>query len=309
MKNLKFVCHEPEMLCGIIKSEWLENKPNYNFLGIPLDISSTYRNGARYGPDAFRRIIHSENFECVTEKEIDLKDHYRIKDWGNVGIIPTNLHKSIKLVSEGVLDLILCEQPFLTFGGDHSITTGIGKAFENAGIPIYLIYLDAHLDLYDEIMETKFSHACALKRFSEISVFQGASVLGYRDFTKEQLKYAKNNNISVVSTNELVHKSNLFHFGLEMGKTISKKYDRIHVSVDLDVLDPSFAPAVGNPVAGGISTRDLFWLLTGIFRSIQDFEKISWDIVEFNPLYDQAEITAFAIVKLLLECLGAQIAK
>ncbi len=309
MKNLRFVCHEPEMLCGIIKREWLEDEPNYNFLGIPLDISSTYRNGARYGPDVFRRIIHSENFECVTEKGMDLKDYYRIKDWGNVGIIHTNLRKSIQLVSEGVVDLILSEQPFLAFGGDHSITTGIGKAFEKVGLPIYLIYLDAHLDLYDEIMETELSHACTLKRFSEISVFQGATVLGYRDFTKEQLNYAKNNNIKVISTNELVHQSNLFHFGLDLGKTISKKYDCIHVSVDLDVLDPGSAPAVGNPVAGGISTRDLIWLLSGIFQSIQNTEKISWDIVEFNPLYDQAEITAFAIVKVLLESLGAQIIK
>ncbi len=309
MKNLRFVCHEPEMLCGMIKREWLEDESNYNFLGIPLDISSTYRNGARYGPDVFRKIVRSENFECVTEDGLDLKNYYRIKDWGNVGIIPTNLRKSIQLVSEGVLDLTLSDKPFLSLGGDHSITIGIGHAFEKAGLPIYLIYLDAHLDLYDEIIETDLSHACTLKRFSEISVFQGATVLGYRDFTKAQLNYAKNNNIKVISTNELVHQSNLFHFGLEMGKTLIKKYNRIHVSVDLDVLDPSFAPAVGNPVAGGISTRDLIWLLTGIFQSIQENAKISWDIVEFNPLYDQTEITAFAIVKLLLESLGAQIIK
>ena len=296
------------MLCGIFKREWLENKPNYHFLGVPLDISSSYRSGARYGPDTFRRILRSENFECVTETGVSLKDFYKIKDWGNVGIISTNLQKSLRLVSEGVLELVRRNQRFLIFGGDHSLTIGIGQAYEEADLPIYLIYLDAHLDLYNEMMETDLSHACTLRRFSEISGFQGATVLGYRFFREEQLAYAKNNNIKLISTNELIQQSDLFNFGIKIAQDIIKENNRIHVSVDLDILDPSYAPAVGNPVAGGISTKKLIWLLTGIFQGINT-QVISWDIVEFNPLYDPAEITVFTIVKLLLECLGAQIVK
>lgn len=296
------------MLCGILNSEWIENEPNYHFLGIPLDISSSYRNGARFGPDIFRRILRSENFECITETGVVLKDHFRIQDWGNVGIISTDLSKSLKLVSEGVLDLISNKQPFLLFGGDHSLTIGIGKAFEEAALPIYLIYLDAHLDLYDEMMESDLSHACTLRRFSELSGFHGATVLGYRFFTEEQLSYANSNNIRVISTNNLVQQSDLYQFGVNTTQSLNKGNFRVHVSVDLDVLDPSFAPGVGNPVAGGISTRELLWLLRGIFQGIKT-AVISWDIVEYNPLYDPAEITAFTVVKLLLESLGAQINK
>ncbi|MFX1285397.1 MAG: arginase family protein [Promethearchaeota archaeon] len=308
MKNIDFVCHKPEMLCGILKREWVENKPNYHFLGVPIDISSSYRSGARHGPDTFRRILRSENFECITETGVSLKDYYRIIDWGNIGVITTNLHESLRLISDGVLDLILSKLPFLVFGGDHCLTIGIGQAYKEADLPVYLIYLDAHLDLYNEMMGTDLSHACTLRRFSEISNFQGAIVLGYRDFTNEQLAYAKNNNIKVVSTNELINQSNLFNFGLEFAQNLRKENIKIHISVDLDVLDPSFAPGVGNPVAGGISTRQLMWLLTGIFRGINK-QVISWDIVEYNPLYDPVEITAFSIVKLLLESLGAQIIK
>lgn len=296
------------MLCGILKREWTDIKPNYHFLGIPIDISSSYRNGARRGPDSFRQILRSENFECVTEAGVLLTDFYRIKDWGNIGIISTNLRKSLGLISEGVLDLILNEQPFLLFGGDHSLTIGTGEAFEKADLPIYLIYLDAHLDLYDEMMESDLSHACTLRRFSEISGFQGATVLGYRFFTREQLSYAQNNNIQVISTNELHHQSDLHHFGFDLAKALVKKDNRVYVSVDLDVLDPGCAPGVGNPVAGGISTRQLIWLLTGIFQGLRT-QIINWDIVEYNPLYDSAEITAFTIVKLLLESLGIQINK
>lgn len=308
MKKLKFACHEPEMLCGILKREWIDIEPNYHFLGIPIDITSSYRNGARQGPDIFRQILRSENFECVTEIGVLLKDFYRIKDWGNIGVISTNLRKSLRLISEGVLDLILNEQSFLLFGGDHSLTIGTGEAFEEADLSIHLIYLDAHLDLYDEMMESDKSHACTLRRFSEISGFQGATVLGYRFFTKEQLSYAHNNNIKLISTNELIHQSDLFQFGRDIAAPLVKETKRVYVSVDLDVLDPSYAPGVGNPVAGGISTRQLIWLLTGIFQGLKT-QIINWDIVEYNPLHDSAEITAFAIVKLLLESLGAQIYK
>lgn len=293
------------MLCGILKREWIDIKPNYHFLGIPLDISSSYRNGARHGPDIFRQILRSENFECVTEAGVILKDFYRIKDWGNIGVISTNLRKSLRLISEGVLDLILNEQPFLLFGGDHSLTIGTGEAFEEADLSIHLIYLDAHLDLYDEMMESDLSHACTLRRFSEISGFQGATVLGYRFFTKEQLSYAQNNNIKIISTNELIQQSDLYQFGFEIAAPLVKENNRVYISVDLDILDPSYAPAVGNPVAGGISTRQLIWLLIGLFQGLKT-QIFSWDIVEYNPLYDHAEITAFTIVKLLLESLGAQ---
>ena len=305
MKNLKFVCHEPEMLCGILKGKWKDAQPNYHFLGIPIDISSSYRTGARHGPDVFRNILRSENFECITEAGVILKDIYRIRDWGNLGIISTNLRKSLRLITEGVLDLILNEEPFLLFGGDHSLTIGTGKAFEEADLPVYLIYLDAHLDLYDDMMESDLSHACTLRRFSEISGFQGATVLGYRFFTQEHLSYAQNNKIKLIPTTELLQHSDLHQFGFDLTQGLIKNDYRVYISVDLDILDPNYAPAVGNPVAGGISTRQLLWLLTGIFQGVKT-QKISWDIVEYNPLYDSAEITAFAVVKLLLESLGAQ---
>lgn len=294
------------MLCGIIKRDWIDTNPNYHFLGVPIDISSSYRNGARHGPDFFRRVLLSENFECVTEKGVSLKNYYRIQDWGNIGVISTNLRKSLELTSEGVTDLLQSKQSFLVFGGDHSTTIGISQAFDELNLPFYLIYVDAHLDLYDEVMGSNLSHACALRRISESSEFLGAIVLGYRDFSEKQLVYAKNNNIDTISTNDLVRNSDLFQFGLNLSQNLIRKHHRIHVSVDLDVLDPSFAPGVGNPVGGGISTRELIWILTGVFSGL-NVKNISWDLVEFNPLYDISEITAFTIVKLLLESLGAQI--
>lgn len=309
LKNLEFVSHESQMLCGMIKNKWIEYEPNYHFLGVPLDISSTYRSGARHGPNSLRNIFHSENFECVTEQGVDLLNYYRIKDWGNVGIVNTNLERSLNYVMEGVLDLIHSNQSFLVFGGDHSTTIGVGRAFEKAELPLHTIYLDAHLDLYSEVMESNLSHACTLRRLTEMNGFSGATVLGYRDFSKDQLAYAQSSNITPISINSLLYEPDLFQFGLEIVQKLVKKDFRIHVSVDLDVLDPSCAPGVGNPVAGGLSSRQLIWLLTGIFQGMKKKEPISWDIVEYNPIYDQAEITGFAVLKLIIEALGIQVMK
>lgn len=295
------------MLCGVIKRDWEDEKPNYHFLGVPLDISSTYRTGARNGPSSLRQLLHTENYECTTEIGCNLKDYYKIQDWGNVGVIHTNLEKSLKLVSAGVLDLYKSDQPFLIFGGDHSVTIGIGQAFEEARNQFYPIYIDAHLDLYDSMLESVFSHACTLRRLSEMNGFQGATVLGYRDFSKEQLNYAKISNIKVISINELVQQMDIHQFGFDLAKNLMKKYENIHISLDLDVLDPAFAPGVGNPVAGGLSTRLLIWLLTGLLKVITKKQKISWDIVEYNPSYDPLNITGFTVVKLLIEGLGAQV--
>jgi agmatinase len=295
------------MFCGILKRDWLKNEANYHMLGVPLDITSTYRTGARLGPDYIRKILLSENFECVSENGLSLNKYYKIQDWGNVGIINTDLQKSLQFISEGIYDLVTTEQPFLILGGDHSATIGVGEAYEKANLPVYYIYIDAHLDLYDEVKESKYSHACTLRRLSEMKSFQGASVFGYRDFTRSQLEDSKKFDIEVFSTDTLLKESNLYQFAYNFSKHLSSHYSRIHVSVDLDVLDPGFAPAVGNPVAAGISTRNLIWLLTGFFNGNMNDQIISWDIVEFNPLYDYAEVTSFTILKIMIESLGAQI--
>ena len=306
MSNLDFVSHYPQLFCGLIKNEWKDKTPNYNMLGVPLDISSSYRPGSRFGPDSLRRVLRSENFECVSEKKIDLTKYFRLKDWGNIGVVNTDIEKSLNRVSEGVIDFISFKKPFLIVGGDHSVTIGVGKAFEHANIPMHTIYIDAHLDLYEEVNESPLSHACSLRRLSELETFDGATILGYRDFLVEQSDFAKQKGMALYSTSSLQDQSNLHEFGSSLIKKLATKHQHFHISVDLDVLDPRFAPGVGNPVSCGLSSRDLVMLITGIFNTLPPGKRFSWDIVEYNPLFDTADITAFFIIKLLIESLGAQ---
>lgn len=305
MKSLDFITHDSEMLCGIISKDFSEKEANFNLIGTPLDITSTYRPGSRMGPNSFRNILYSDNFECVTESGVDLRKHYRVKDHGNIGIIPTNLSKSLHFISEGVSEFLKSSIPFLVIGGDHSTSIGVAKAFEENSHSFYLVYLDAHLDLYDNVMEDPNSHACTLRRITEKPTFQGATVLGYRDFSVDQIKYAEKVGLDIISTDNLVKVPNLYNFGFQKAKTLISKYPRIYVSLDLDLLDPGVAPGVGNPVAGGISSRQLFWMIQGLFKGLGRSHLIGWDIVEYNPIYDQSEITAFLMIKLLIEGLGS----
>jgi agmatinase len=307
VSNLKFVSHKPQSFCGLVKSNWKDETPNYHILGVPMDISSSYRPGSRFGPDSFRRLLQSENFECTSETEIDLTSYFRIKDWGNIGVFNTDIEKSLKRISEGVTDLISLKNPFLVIGGDHSISIGIGKAFEKLNIPIHTIYIDAHLDLYDEVNESLLSHACSLRRLSEMDNFDGATILGYRDFLLEQVEYAKGKDMLLYSTSALQKQPNLFEFGKSLVTKLIRNHKYFHLSVDLDVLDPRFAPGIGNPVSCGLSSRELVSLLTGIFNSLPSDLNFSWDIVEYNPMFDNADITGFFIIKLLIESLAEQI--
>jgi agmatinase len=307
VKNLEFVTHKSESFCGLIRDDWEEEELNYHFLGVPIDISSTYRPGARFGPDTLRRILESENFECISEKLVNLHNYYRIKDWGNIGIIPTDLIKSLGFISEGILDLISTQNPFLAIGGDHSTTLGIGDAYNINEIPLHVVYLDAHLDLYDEVKESPNSHACTLRRLSEKNNFDGATILGYRDFSYDQIDYAQEHAFDLHSTSDLKSKGDLYEFGKYITKSLIKKSSQIHVSVDLDVLDPSFSPGIGNPVSCGLSSHEVVSLIGGIFSTLPKNKFLGWDIVEYNPLFDNSEITAFFIIKLMIETLGEQI--
>ncbi len=307
MKNLDFVCHNPELFCGIIKEKWEDNSSNYNMLGIPLDISSSYRQGSRLAPDFLRNIMRTDNFECFSETGKDLSKYFRIKDWGNIGVIPTDIHKSLKLVSEGIEDFIGFKKPFLILGGDHSTTIGVGKAFEQTNTSVHYIYIDAHMDLYDEVKESRLSHACTLRRLSEGESFSGATLLGYRDFSSIQVAYAKLHDIHSFTSTSLQSQKDLFEFGTVLTQKLANKHNYFHISIDLDVLDPSFAPGVGNPVACGLSTKELISLLSGIFNGLPPQKRFSWDIVEYNPMFDSTEITAFFVIKMLIESLSYQI--
>ena len=190
---------------------------------------------------------------------------------------------------------------FMFLGGDHSITYPIMKALKTVvGGEWGLVYFDSHPDLYEVYEGNLYSHACTVRRIIEDEIVNSKNIVqvGIRAPTPEQLEYAKKNGITIISTAE-VYKMKAKKVAEGIKRVVSNT-DNVYVSFDVDVLDPAFAPGVGNPEGAGITVRqtiDIIHKLGGI--NIKAF-----DIVEANPEYDNTHTTFYSIVKVVREMLG-----
>ncbi|BAD84429.1 arginase [Thermococcus kodakarensis KOD1] len=272
------------MLFGIPESK----NPNLLLLGIRWDGSSSYRKGARDGPKAIREATSSELYNSYTENLVNLAERWRYRDLGDVE------GKSFAEVLERVRKLVgenYSGERFLFLGGDHSITYATFRALREAsGKEFGLIYFDAHPDLYPHYEGDPYSHACPVRRLVEEGWVRGENVVqvGIRAPTPEQLDFAEREGILIYSASEVWK-----------GAEVEVPFERAYLSFDLDVLDPAFAPGVGNPEPGGLSTRELIELIKSI-----DAEVVAFDVVELNPRYDVSNVTAFAAAKIIREVLG-----
>lgn len=272
------------MLFGIPQSE----KPNLYILGIPWDGSSSFRKGCDEGPKAVREATSEELYNSFNESIVNLVEYWRYKDLGDLSA------KSFEELIQNV-DKIVKEhynrELFLFLGGDHSITYATFKAIKEAsGEDFGLVYFDAHPDMYPEYDGNKYSHACTVRRLVEEGLVKGENVvqIGIRAPTKEQVEFANEHGIKIISASEVYHSTK-----------VEIPFEQAYLSFDMDVLDPAFAPGVGNPEPGGLSTRELVEVIKSL-----NLEIVAFDIVELNPRYDYKGITAFAAAKIIREVLG-----
>jgi len=272
------------MLFGIPHSE----KPNLYLLGILWDNSSSFRRGCAEGPRAIREATSEELYNSFNELLINLAEHWSYKDLGDINAdtfreLVEKVNKTVKEHYSGEL--------FLFLGGDHSITYATFKAIKEASKKDFgLIYFDAHPDLYAEYEGDKYSHACTVRRLVEEGLVKGENVvqIGIRAPTREQVKFAEEHGIRIVSASEIYR-----------SPKVDIPFERAYLSFDMDVLDPAFAPGVGNPEPGGLSTRELVEVIKSLNAEI-----VAFDIVELNPKYDYKGISAFAAAKIIREVLG-----
>jgi len=167
-------------------------------------------------------------------------------------------------------------------GGEHLITLGSFTCFpKDTG---YVVF-DAHYDLRDQYADIKLSHAAYLRRIVEERGSENIVHVGARAFVKEELAFLKEHNIKTVSDKDIRDGN-----GTKLLKDITSTFDKIYLSIDLDVLDPAFAPGVGNPEAVGISSRELYDLVT----TLQNKKIVAADIVELNPTYDNGATASMA---------------
>ena len=263
----------------LITSSDDESEPIATIIGIPFDATHSYKPGCRFGPDAIRDSFN--NIEIFhPDLQVDLET-VNIEDLGNTRhtVVASEM---IDMVKKITTELVAKQRQLLILGGEHSITLGTYTSFpKETG---YVVF-DAHYDLRDEYADIKLSHASYLRRIVEERGPENILHVGARAFVKEELEFLKENNIKTISDKEIREGK-----GPKLLKDYVSTFDSIYSSFDLDVLDPAFAPGVGNPEAVGITSRELFDLI----HSFEETKVTGVDIMELNPYHDDGSTASLA---------------
>ena len=259
--------------------------PTVGIIGIPYDGDSSYLPGCRKGPDSIRSAMACSATNQVTESGIDLQKHPRLQDLGDLDFSTAPNPRVV--IEQGLDEALKRVDHTLSLGGDHSITYPILKSYYEKYGPINVLQLDAHPDLYDQLDNNRFSHACPFARAHEAGLIKRHVQLGIRTLTPHQKAQAERFGVEIPATPTTVPAGTLEFSGA------------VYVTLDLDVLDPAFAPGVNHYEPGGMSVRDVLNILQRLNAPL-----LGADIVELNPERDVQHMTAHVAAKFMKEMLG-----
>ena len=262
--------------------------------GIPYDGSAVYRKGAAFGPREMRLL--SAAMPPVTE-DGHLLAGLRVQDIGDLDP-GREIETGWLTVAERLADV--SPESFLTvLGGDHCTAIATLSAQTRRHPGFHVLWIDAHPDLCDFSRGGHWTCGCALRRALEASGIEPSRVViaGGRDFDPEELDFIKANGILLVTSAELAQ-----DLPMAAGKIAERlSGQKVHISFDIDALDPAFAPGTEIPSAGGLSTRQALSLLRA---ATEGAELIGLDVVEVSPPVDNKDITTLAALKLIFETWG-----
>ena len=263
---------------------------DYVVLGVPFDVTSTYRTGARFGPTAIREA--SLNIETYSfSSGVDVED-LRLHDLGDLHVT-SDTDETLKRLEQVMKELLEAGKTPVLIGGEHTITLGSARA---VGKNCAVISFDAHLDLRNEYMNLKTSHTTVMRRINEQVHPQKIVEIGTRAVCKEELNYAKKTGINYITVQQIQNDG--VEKTIEKIKKLLTGIKRTYLSIDMDVLDPGFAPAVQNPEPDGLCPRMFYELLNGLC----DKRMVAFDVVEVAPHYDNG-VTAIQAAKVVFEVL------
>ena len=256
-----------------------KSDPVSNIFGVPFDSTHSYKPGCRFGPDVIRDAFNNiEIFHPNLQVDLEIAN---IKDYGNIQhtVVATEMLEMVEKITN---ELRKEKKPLVILGGEHLLTLGSYMSFPKE---VGYVVFDAHYDLRDEYANTKLSHAAYLRRIVEKRGADNIVHVGARSFVKDELEFLTKNKINSISDKEI----RLGNACRQLKDSIST-FDELYVSIDLDVVDPAFAPGVGNPEAVGITSRELYDLVT----SLENKKIVGSDVVELNPSFDNGSTSSLA---------------
>jgi len=272
------------------------NELDIALIGIPYDGGTTYRPGPRFGPRHVREqsvIIRSWN----PVLNLNPFEKYRVADYGDLSINPLSIEDTFQRITAQLDDVLKAEARTACVGGDHSILLPILRAIHKRFGPVGLIQFDAHNDTWGGYFGSPHSHGTPVRRAVEEGLLVPKDVLqiGLRGqvYSKDDFDFGKEHGFRVITTEE-VHRG-----GMALVKPALKRLARrpVYITLDIDVVDPAFAPGTGTPQVGGLSSAQILELV----RSLRGLHLVGCDLVEVSPPFDSGEITSLLAANLLYE--------
>ena len=269
-------------------------------MGIPFDAGVSYRPGARFGPSAIRagsKLLRPYN------PALDLEPFgmVQVADAGDLGVNPFNIEEALAAMEVAASLHARSGARILTLGGDHTIALALLRAAAAEHGPIALVHFDAHLDTWDTYFGAPFTHGTPFRRAFEEGLLAEDRCMhvGTRGplYSSQDLVEDRSFGFKVISSDTFSELG-----AKEVAARIAERAGDapLYISIDIDVLDPAFAPGTGTPEAGGLTSRELLQTL----RAMLGMNLVGADIVEVAPAYDHAEVTCIAAAHLGYELIS-----
>jgi agmatinase len=258
-------------------------------IGLPMDFTTSFRPGTRLAPFRVREVSEGvEEYSIYQDRSLDEISFY---DAGDVSIPFGNVVESLHRMELTALDLLAMHKKMFSIGGEHLVSLPVIKAYQKSYPELVVIQMDAHADLREDYLGEALSHATVMRHVLQLVGERNLFQLGIRSATREELQYAaKASNLYL----------DCFLTALEEIK------DKVggrptYITLDIDVLDPAFAPGTGTPEAGGVSSRELIQMLNGL----SGLNVVGFDMVEISPPFDVGDNTSILGAKIMREALLA----
>lgn len=245
--------------------------------GFLFDEKSSYLRGPALAPPLIRKAYHNDSANYFAENGMEILPEL----WEDKGDFKVKEYFDIEKITSKNLE---AAAPLITLGGDHSITYPLLKAHYKKFGAVDILHIDAHADLYDDFEGDKYSHACPFARIMESKLANRLVQIGIRTLSKHQAAQADKFGVEIIQMKDFD------------SDQLPEFENPIYLSLDIDGLDPAFAPGVSHHEPGGLSTREVLQIIQHINVPI-----LGADIVEYNPTRDINDMTAMLSAKLLKE--------
>lgn len=256
-------------------------------LGVPVDHNSSFLTGPALAPARIREAIHCDSSNMWTELGIDLGNNQNWVDVGDINFPNNDRHATSEKIRATALELIAEGRRVLSLGGDHSVSFPLIDAHAQSYDGLNILHIDAHGDLYDDFEGNPLSHASPFARLMETGRISRLVQVGIRTLNDHQREQATKFGVEIVEMKDWSDDSNIGFDG------------PVYLSVDLDGLDPAFAPGVSHHEPGGFSSRQVINLVHRFKGGL-----IGADVVELNPHRDINNMTAMVAARLAKEIMA-----